>query len=209
MFIRQPYDIGDRIAISDPEKDTNVIGSTTWFVDKFSIFSTTVRSAATNEVATYNNGYLAGTRIINAARSPKAIVCINLKFGIDVSYEKVKIFQTVVENFVKDHPQEWLKLLAFRATTVEADLGYIGYVLVLQHVEAWQNIGPIKESQANLSSFCLEVCKQMDMRFISPPKPIHISFANEGFENQSLELGESRTGVQSLMKMFRQRSESS
>ena len=162
--------------------DTSSDGSTTWFVEAVTLFSTTVRNAATNEVATYNNGYLAGTRIINAARSPKAIVCINLKFGIDVSYEKVKIFQTVVENFVKDHPQEWLKLLAFRATTVEADLGYIGYVLVLQHVEAWQNIGPIKESQANLSSFCLEVCKQMQIRFVSPPMPVQLYV--DGFDEK-------------------------
>ena len=182
MFIRQPYDIGDRIAISDPEKDTNVIGSTTWFVDKFSIFSTTVRSAATNEVATYNNGYLAGTRIINAARSPKAQVYIHLKFGIDVSYEKVKIFKSSIEKFVLDRPQEWLKLLAFRATTIQADLGYIGYVLVLHHVEAWQNTGPIRESQANLSSFCLEVCKQMQIRFVSPPMPVQLYV--DGFDEK-------------------------
>ena len=174
MLFRKPFDIGDRIAISDPTNDTNPNGSTTWFVDKFNIFATTVRNAATNEVATYNNGYLAGTRIINAARSPKAQVYIHLKFGIDVSYEKVKIFHSAVENFVKERPQEWIKLLAFRATVVEADLGYIGYVLVLQHVESWQNIGSILDSKADLSSFCLEVGNKMEMRFISPPMPVNI-----------------------------------
>lgn len=138
------------------------------------MFSTVVRNAATNEVATYNNGYLAGTRIINAARSPKAMVYIHLKFGIDISYEKVKIFKTVIDSYVKDRPEQWIQLAAFRANEIEVDVGYIAYVLVLQHVESWQNIGPILKSKADLSSFCLEVCKQMDMRFISPPKPIHL-----------------------------------
>lgn len=174
MLFRKPFDIGDRIAISDPKKDTNPNGSTTWFVDKFSIFATTVRNAATNEVATYNNGYLAGTRIINAAWSPQAQVYVHLKFGFDVSHEKVKIFHSAVNNFVEERPQEWIKLVAFRATAVEADLGYIGYVLVLQHVESWQNIGPILDSKADLSSFCLEVGNQMEMRFISPPMPVNI-----------------------------------
>ncbi len=104
MLLRKPFDIGDRIAVSHPEKDTSLDGSTTWFVDKFSLFSTTVRNAATNEVATYNNGYLAGTRIINAARSPRAQVFIHLKFGIDVSFEKIKLFKSTIESFVQDRP---------------------------------------------------------------------------------------------------------
>lgn len=173
-LFRKPFDIGDRIAISNPITDTSHDGSTTWFVENFSIFVTTVRNAATNEVATYNNGYLAGTRIINAARSPKGQVFIRLKFGMDVSSERVKIFRTTIESFINDRPQEWVKLLAFRATVVEAAMGYVGYNVVLQHVESWQNIGAILQSKADLSSFCLEVCKQMDMRFISPPMPVTI-----------------------------------
>jgi hypothetical protein len=32
ILVRRPYDIGDRIAVSDVEKDTSTTGSTTWFV---------------------------------------------------------------------------------------------------------------------------------------------------------------------------------
>jgi len=73
IFNRRPYDIGDRIATSAPMKDTSGDGSSTWFVDKVTLFTTTVRFATTNEVATYSNGSLAPLRIINANRSPKAI----------------------------------------------------------------------------------------------------------------------------------------
>ena len=39
-FKRRPYDIGDRIAVSDPEKDTSSNGSTTWFVEDLGLYST-------------------------------------------------------------------------------------------------------------------------------------------------------------------------
>ena len=74
------------------------------FVEHITLYVTTVRLAATNEVATYSNGSLAHLRIINAKRSPKAKVYIKLKFGINVPYEKVKTFGLVLESFVKDRP---------------------------------------------------------------------------------------------------------
>jgi hypothetical protein len=32
ILVRRPYDIGDRIAVSDVEKDTSMTGSASWFV---------------------------------------------------------------------------------------------------------------------------------------------------------------------------------
>eukprot|EP00978_Attheya_sp_CCMP212_P046752 scaffold409541_cov40-Attheya_sp.AAC.1 len=74
VFLREPYDIGDRIALSDVDEDTKSSGSSTWFVEGVTLFTTTVRYATTNEVASLANGSLANSRIINAARSPKANV---------------------------------------------------------------------------------------------------------------------------------------
>ncbi len=183
MVARQPYDIGDRIAVSNPMTDTSSGGSMTWFVEHITLYTTTVRLAATNEVATYSNGSLANLRIINAKRSPQAVVCVKLKFGINVPYQKVKTFGDVIENFVKDRPREWLKLAAFRATEVQADLGYIEYVVVLQHMESWQNIGDVLQSQASVASFCLEVSKKMEMRFTAPPMPVDLSITNKYGDN--------------------------
>ena len=109
MLARQPYDIGDRIAISDPMNEVPIQGSPTWFVENITLFQTTVRMAATNEVATYANGSLASLRIIKAARSPKAIAMVPLKIGLDVEYQKVKIYGNVIAKFVEDRPREWLK----------------------------------------------------------------------------------------------------
>ena len=57
----------------------------------------TVRLASTNEVATYSNGSLASSRVINVKRSEKAIVAIYLKFNDETKYEKLEIFLKTVE----------------------------------------------------------------------------------------------------------------
>jgi len=181
---RRPYDIGDRIALSLPFLDTNPDGSSTWFVEKVSLFTTTVRFATTNEVATYSNGSIAPMRIINANRSPKAIIHILMKFWLETPFQRIKVFRTALENFVNARPREWVALVGFRATRVEADFGYVEYRIICQHREAWQNIGPILQSKADLSSFSLEVSKKLDLRYVSPPMPVKLTAP--GFNHSGL-----------------------
>jgi hypothetical protein len=133
ILLRRPYDIGDRIHISDVNNETAASGSPTWFVRDVTLFTTTVVFATTNERATLSNGAMAASRIINATRSPKALLYVYLKFGIEVPYEKIQIFQESLTRFVKARPREWLNLSGFRATNIQADQGYIEYVVVLQH----------------------------------------------------------------------------
>ena len=125
ILARQPYDIGDCIAISDPTVDTSINGSVTWFVENITLFTTTLRSVPSNEVCTIANGALASTRIINAARSRKAQIFVFLKFSVDVPYEKIKIFRSAVEDFINDRTREWNQLCTFRSISVESDQGYI------------------------------------------------------------------------------------
>ena len=97
---------GDKIALSSPSDDTSPSGSSTWFVEEITLFATTVRFATTNEVATYSNGSLAQLRIINAKRSPKAILYVYVKFGSDAPFNKLNIFRSAIEGFVKARPRE-------------------------------------------------------------------------------------------------------
>jgi hypothetical protein len=102
-------------------------------------------------------------------------VSIYLKFGVDVSYAKVQLFKRTVERFVKDRPREWVSLSAFRASSVEQDLGFVKYTLALQHRESWQNIGAILDSKAEVASFSLEVAKQLGCRYTAPPLPVNLN----------------------------------
>ena len=126
ILLRRPYDIGDRIHVSDPESDTSANGSAGWIVKDVNLFSTTAIFATTNERATLSNGSLANSRIINMARSPNAVGYIYFKFATGVPYERVQIFEKALTQFIKDRPREWVGILGFRATQVMADLGYIG-----------------------------------------------------------------------------------
>jgi hypothetical protein len=84
-------------------------------------------------MATYSNGSLAASRIINAARSPQAVLYFLLKFPINTPYEKLKVFKGCLEKFANARPREWISMSGFRATRVEADLGFVEYIVVAQH----------------------------------------------------------------------------
>lgn len=202
ILARRPYEIGDRIAVSNVDQDTPNNGSNGWIVENIDLFTTTVRFGMTREVATLSNGSLARSRIINMKRSDQAQVIISLKFGVGEPFQKIKVFRKAVEQFVKDRVQEWIEMSAFRSTRVEADLGYIEYVVVLKHRESWQQVSLVLESKAAVSryvilggrecssvvllrvahykftscfSFCLELQKQLGLRYTAPPLPVNLN----------------------------------
>jgi len=50
IFVRKPYNIGDRIHVSDPNNDLSTAGSPGWIVKDVDLYTTTVIFGATNEV---------------------------------------------------------------------------------------------------------------------------------------------------------------
>lgn len=123
IFFRRPFDVGDRIAIGDVTQPTDPEGTMGWIVEKVDLYSTTMRFAPTREVATVTNGDLASTRIINLYRSKKALVYIILKFGIVVPKTKVDLLKHEIQEFVAARPREWVSLVAFRMSEIQADQG--------------------------------------------------------------------------------------
>ena len=173
--VRRPFDIGDRVHISNVESDPATTGTLTWIVKDVTLFTTTVVLGASNEIATYSNGSLANSRIVNAARSPQAVLHFTLKFPIDADFNKLKIYRSAIEKFVKDRPRQWLSFLAFRVTRVEADGGFVEYIVVGQHRESWQNIGALLTSKAELTSFAWELSKKMGLRYVAPALPVNLN----------------------------------
>jgi hypothetical protein len=103
------------------------------------------------------------------------LVYVYMKFGVDVPYQKVKLFRKTVEEFVKQRPRDWLSMCGFRATRVEHELGYIEYCMVLQHRERWQNVVMMLNAKAEFSSFALEVAKKLEMPYRAPSLPVDLS----------------------------------
>ena len=180
ILVRRPYDIGDRINVSDVNKDTEGTGSPGWIVKDVTLYHTTVVYGASSEVATYSNGSLASSRIINHARSPQACLWFMMKFPIDTPYEKFKVFKGAIEKFIKARPREWLSFAGFRASRVEVDAGFVEYIIIGVHRESWQSFGALKQSKADLTSFALELSKKMGMRYHAPPLPVDLTM-KQGF----------------------------
>ena len=56
-----------------------------------------------------------------------------------------------------------------------------------QHRESWQNAGAIATSKAEVTSFTLELSKQLGMRYFAPPLPVTLKMAGQGGgDNQTL-----------------------
>lgn len=67
-----------------------------------------------------------------------------LKFPVDVTYDKLQVFHSAIEQFLKNRPREWLSFLDFRAIRVEADQGFIEYIVITQHRSNWADWGTSK-----------------------------------------------------------------
>lgn len=60
--------------------------------------------------------------------------------------------------------------------------------MVIQR-EAWQNVVTVLESKSQVASFCLELSKKLDMRFVSPPLPVDLALvkrAGHDLDSQSV-----------------------
>ena len=132
IAMQHPFDLGDRICITSatgPEPDL----SQNWFVEDVSLWKTTLRFAATNEVSTVNNGSIAGSRIINFARSQKALVTLNLMFRSEATSQQISLFRAAVEKYVEDNPRVWSSMVAFFIVKIDPDAESTEYLLRFQH----------------------------------------------------------------------------
>ena len=197
VLVRKPYTVGDRVAVSDVNDEVSDQGSSGWIVKDVDLFKTTVVFGASGEEATYSNGSLAASRIINHNRSPKAVLYFLARFGIDVDKEKVTRFGKAVEQFVKDRPREFLSFVAFRLSAVQPDLGFVEYKIIMQHRESWQQTGALLTSKAGVQLYAYELSKEMKMGYENPAMPIILTSRDS--DEQS---GETGTATEHIPGVF-------
>lgn len=99
-----------------------------WIVQDVTLFHTVAVFGMTGERASMSNGSLASSRVLNMARSPNAIVYVNVKFSTAVPFQTIQMFERILRDFVQARPREWASFAGFRAIRVVADLGFIGTV---------------------------------------------------------------------------------
>jgi small-conductance mechanosensitive channel len=180
---RRPFDLGDRVFIA-PADNPNPFGSPShsWFVEDLNLFCTTLRFANTNEVATVNNAAIVNSRIVNANRSPNALVTLTMYFMDSATEEQIAVFRDTVESFVQDRPRIWDSILFFRCESINQDLGMMEYSLRIRHTTSWQDCASILMNKSEVLKFGFETGKKLKINYDSPPRATWTinSFASPG-----------------------------
>jgi small-conductance mechanosensitive channel len=110
ISLRRPYDLGDRIVIAPDVGPTSA-----WFVEDINLYTTTLRLAASNEVATVPNGTIAGNRICNLNRSPNAVCVLQVTLHeCIVGNDLLEAYKSQLEKYVEEHPRIWESVVNFR-----------------------------------------------------------------------------------------------
>ena len=100
-IILSPYDIGDIVHFSSPDHPDNPNGSIGWIIQRVTLFETVGTWVPTLERASFNNGSLASSQIINWRRSPNARMNVQLNFPIETKYEQLEIFKSAIEEYIR------------------------------------------------------------------------------------------------------------
>ena len=158
--------------MSSPEgiNPTPDVSTNSWFVEDITLSTTTLRYARTNEVSTVHNWSIAGSRIVNCARSPRATV--HMEFTAHTSIlepNKLERFQAEIKRYVEEHPRVWDSIAHIRHDHFDADQERIDFVLALRHRSSWQEAGRIKLDRSDVYRFLFELGKKMEIHFAAPP----------------------------------------
>lgn len=136
--------------------------------------TTTLRFAATNEVSTVNNAAIANSRIVNGARSVKAIVTITIKFNVLATQEQIDNFRIRVENYLFDRPEIWSSLVHMRNDSLNHNWNYATYLLRVQHQRSWQDMPPIMVHKGELERYTDKVATDLGIVWQSPHHRVRI-----------------------------------
>ena len=135
-------------------------------VEDCNLFTTTLRLCRTNELSTVNNGAISNTRIVNHARSLKALVNIQLPVTIRATHEQTQVVKSALVQYIRDKPRVWSSLIDFRITKVDAANELIVYAARVQHVKSWQNQQLVLHARGELEYFCNEILFKLGIDFV-------------------------------------------
>ncbi|CAJ1961477.1 unnamed protein product [Cylindrotheca closterium] len=173
---RRPYDIGDRIIISDSPGGPAPGVDESWFVEDITLFSTTLRFGNSNEVATVSNGSIAQARITNCAKSSKATVQLSLRFHIKFHEgSNLLDFREALDTYVLNNPNRWDSISFFRCEAIDTDDDFVVYRLETQSTQSWQPAPRVLEHRAQLHRFILDLAIKMEVQY-EAPFPIHFIY---------------------------------
>ena len=133
------------------------------------LFSTTLRYGASNELSTVSNGSIANARITNCARSKKAIVQLLFRFHIRFHEgDKLRDFREALDTYVLNNPNRWGSIVFFRCDEIDTDNEFVQYNLVIRSSQSWQPAPRVLEHRSQLNRFCQDLALKMEVSYNAP-----------------------------------------
>ena len=125
-------------------------------------------------MSTVNNAAISNSRIVNGARSTKAIVTININFNALATQQQIENFRIRVENFLIDRPDIWAGLVHFRNDAVDNNMAMVRYLMRIQHKKSWQDMPPIMVHKGELERYTNKVAIDLGIVWQSPHHRLRI-----------------------------------
>jgi len=163
LTTQKSYNIGDRVCfINADDTETNVGNgppSGGWIIEKFDLYTTTVRHGITGERSTLSNGsaLLMNSRVVNWKRSHRAIVKLSMDFDGKTGSDKIDFFRRQISEWIEDRPREWIHMDAFRMVDVDIHQQRVRYDVILRHRESWCNYAAVQDSKSDILVFLHEL----------------------------------------------------
>ncbi|TPX09970.1 uncharacterized protein E0L32_008817 [Thyridium curvatum] len=133
LFVKHPYDVGDRVDIVGPEKEQLI-------VDKISLLYTVFRRIDKMQVVQVPNIVLNNLWIENVTRSQAQTEVIDVNISFDTSFEDIELLRTEMENFVR-HPDNSRDFFPDFSIGVYGmgDLDKLQLKVAMKHKSNWHN----------------------------------------------------------------------
>lgn len=132
LFVKHPYDVGDRVDINDSQM----------VVDRISLLYTVFTRIDRMQVVQIPNIQLNNLWIDNTSRSKAMLECIDLDVSYDTSFEDIELLRTEMEHFVRhsDNSRDFQPDFSIGVGSV-GNLDKMTLQITIKHKSNWHNDG--------------------------------------------------------------------
>ncbi|KAK4130290.1 hypothetical protein BT67DRAFT_452519 [Trichocladium antarcticum] len=133
LFVKHPYDVGDRVDVTGPEKEQLI-------VEKISLLYTVFTRIDKMQVVQVPNIILNNLWIENVTRSKAMKEVIDVNVAFDTSFEDIELLRTEMENFIRspENSRDFQPDIAIGVGGV-GDCDKLTLKIAIKHKSNWHN----------------------------------------------------------------------
>jgi len=170
ILVRAPYDLGDRIMLTNPLVDGQPLIENSYLVSDINLHTTTLTHTGTNQVSTVKNGSLKDSRIVNLNRSGHGLVRFDVAMSLGVLEDnKLAELSEEVSKYCRDHPRSWDNLLVVRINDLDYHQEQVTIRLIVRHRNSWQDAARILRDRGLMYEFIYRTARNRGFQYVNTP----------------------------------------